>query len=216
MPNRFPVFVCAAAVCCFAQVSTPGDAPAKAKLEGTVVSATTGAPLKKAIVTLEPESTPDNVVFSVTTDAEGKFVFEDLEPGDYVIGAERVGYVEQGRWNRSGESGTEFELTAGSERKEFVIKLTPQGMIYGKVIDEDGDPVDEGTWHVLRSGFIDGKRQLKEFMAGQLQADGSFVVGGLAPGKYFLSVDGGDWSPVEKKRPGRKGAPEEGRVTTYF
>ena len=101
----------------------------KCRLEGTVVSSTTGAPLRKVTVTLEDGKND----LTATTTAEGKFKFETLEPADYTIKAERVGYLEG--------PDTVLTLQPAEVKKDFVLKLTPQAVISGRVLDEDGDPV---------------------------------------------------------------------------
>src|SRR6202043_3283986 len=50
----------------------------------------------------------------------------------------------------------------------------------------------------------------------QVQADGTFVIGSLAAGRYYLSATDNRGNYMDDaERPGRKG-PEEGYVTTYF
>ena len=62
-------------------------------LEGKVLSLS-GEPLRKA--TLHLRAAPGSSAnYSVSSDATGKFVFDDIEPGRYSLSAERTGYVPQ-------------------------------------------------------------------------------------------------------------------------
>src|SRR5581483_8738907 len=74
----------------------------KAAVEGRVVNAATGAPLKKAVVSLEVFSpgrgmngSPSVTGPSATTDAEGRFRLEQVDPGTYFLNARRNGYLGQ-------------------------------------------------------------------------------------------------------------------------
>jgi hypothetical protein len=118
-----------------------------ARIEGQIVSATTGEPLKKASVRLNPnfQPTPNGptpTAYAIATEADGKFVFNDISPGTYTLSATRTGFVAQSYGSRTpGMNPTPLKLDAGQEMKGIAIKLTPQAMIYGRVVDEDGEPM---------------------------------------------------------------------------
>src|SRR4051794_31943754 len=103
-------------------------------VRGSVVSAT-GEPLKKAEVTLRAQGR-GGTGYSTTTDANGSFTFASVEPGTYAAIAQRNGYVSGDLTRRSLNTVT---VTAGQEASSVVLKLTPQGVITGRVSDEDGD-----------------------------------------------------------------------------
>src|SRR5215470_17193331 len=63
------------------------------RVSGVVVDATTGAPLADAQVSLTSNSTQDSE--GMLTDETGRFEFEDVPPGKYVLSAKRKGYLEQ-------------------------------------------------------------------------------------------------------------------------
>jgi protocatechuate 3,4-dioxygenase beta subunit len=179
---RFTVVLFAFA--CFAQ-STPN-----ASITGRVVSAATGAPLKKAEVWIElfspdparehRDSSPKTV-----TDAEGHFTLAGVEPGDYHLLVQRAGYLDQGYGAAAPQViGPPVSVGPGETLRDLTVKLTPQSLLYGKVVDEDGDAVPGAQLQVYRAI---GKRRLVT-AEGQSQDDGSFVIGNLIPGRYFLSA----------------------------
>lgn len=191
------------AAACYAQPNPPTSA-----ITGRVVNASSGAPLKKASVWLEAFSPSRGVngertvtLPATTTDAEGRFTFDRLEPGDYLLAAKRVGYLDQG-YGASTPQVVGPPLTAkpGETLRDIVIKLTPQSFVYGKVVDEDGDAVTGARVEVLKRGAV-------EVAAAESQDDGSFVIGNLMPGRYFLRAD---IAPADAE-PGR-----ERHVATYF
>jgi hypothetical protein len=177
------------AAVCFAQ-----PAPENSAITGRVVSAATGAPLKKASVWLEsftPSRGVNNgpTVPPVTTDADGRFTLAGLAPGSYLLLAKRNGYLDQGYGAATPEVvGPPLELAPGEAKRDLVVKLTPQSLLYGKVVDEDGDPVPSAQISVLRVSYAGGHRHLVEAGSGASQDDGSFVVGSLTPGRYYVNA----------------------------
>lgn len=180
-----------------AQVSTPADT-AKGSIEGTVVSATTGLPLRKADVTINFAVSKD--AFGEITDDQGKFSIDGLDPGEYYIQAERFGYLKNDRTRP-------LELSAGEHVKNYVLKLTPQGIIAGVVVDEDGDPVPNATVVVERFATPASARSV--YLESQnVDGEGAFKFTGLKPGRYYLSV--------EPEQPQDRTNAEEALIKTWY
>lgn len=198
---RFTLALLAAA--CFAQ-----PAPEKSAITGRVVNASTGGPLKKAAVWLEAFSATRGVngertvtLPATVTDAEGRFTLDQLPPGDYLLAAKRVGYLDQG-YGASAPLvvGPPLTVKPGETLRDIVIKLTPQSFVYGKVVDEDGDAITGARVEILKRGSV-------EVAAAESQDDGSFVIGNLMPGRYFVRAEA---APLDEE-PGR-----ERHVATYY
>jgi hypothetical protein len=143
----------------------------KCRLEGQVLSLA-GAPLKKAAVRLQfngpqnPSITPVN--YTAASDGEGKFLFEDVTPGTYVLSAQRTGYINQTYGAKSPGAGTgPLKLDSGQVMKGLVFKLVPQGMIFGRVVDDDGDPLPNFSVQTSRWLFVNGKKQLQMMGTGR-------------------------------------------------
>lgn len=177
-----------------ASVCLAQSAPEKSGITGRVLSAATGAPLKKASVWLEEfvparGVTGSPTVPAVTTDAEGRFALEGVAPGSYLLLAKRTGYLDQG-YGASGPDvvGPPVELAPGETKRDLTVKLTPQSLLYGKVVDEDGDPVPNAQIAVSRVSYAGGRRHLVDAGSAASQDDGSFVVGSIMPGRYYLSA----------------------------
>ena len=157
--------------------------------------------------------------YTSTSDAAGHFVFEEVEPGRYTLSAERSGYVRGNYGARSNASvATPLALSAGQKMTGISFKLTPQGIISGRITDEDGDPVTRSQVMVYQSRYQNGRRTLS--MAGNSSntlADGTFQIAGLAAGRYYLSAQDLQMMIVNgpNEQPGRKG-PEDSYVTTYY
>src|SRR5437868_14439660 len=63
----------------------------KCSIEGTVVSSSTGEPLKKAHLTLRPMGQQNAAPYGTTTDNAGHFLIDDVDPGRYSLFAVRNG-----------------------------------------------------------------------------------------------------------------------------
>lgn len=128
----------------------------------------------------------------ISSGAEGKFAFEDLDPGRYSLSAGRTGFVHQSYGARGpNSSGTNLTLASSQEIEDIVFKLVPQGTISGKVVDEDGDPVEGASVGVYRYQYVRGHRQMQPFDWQTVHPDGTFLFAHLAPGRYYLSSDDG-------------------------
>lgn len=191
----------------------------KSRVEGQVLSLA-GTPLKKSTVRLEAASQMNQSNFAnyaAASDKEGKFVFEDVTPGTYILSAERTGYLRRYYGARSTTAGaTQIKLDAGQVMKDVVIKLTPQGMIFGRVVDEDGDPLPWFSVQASHWMFVRGKKELQSAGSQTSQADGTFVLGGLPVGRYYLSAEDQShgWNDRIEQSGNKK--PVESYLKTYF
>ncbi len=166
---------------------TPIPPGATATIEGVVLNAGTGQPLKKAWISLRAaegrESGP-----SVTTDAAGHFVVEDIEPGRYVLRADRNGFVSQAHGQRgASSSGTILTLAPGQTMRDIEFRLLPAAAISGHIYDEDGDPVASARVSAMRLQFRQRQRTLTPAGSATTNDLGEFRIFGLVPGSYYVS-----------------------------
>jgi protocatechuate 3,4-dioxygenase beta subunit len=166
-----------------AQVSDP----APATIEGQVVSASTGQPLRKAKVELfhRGASPLDMDVISGMSDDGGRFKLDNLAPGKYGLSGSRTGYVSESRFNAKSET---IQLGPGQRLGDILIKLTPQGIIAGFVLDEDGDPISPAAVVLYRDRG--SRTQIRLTQAGSTygDAEGHFVITGVTPGRYYVAA----------------------------
>jgi hypothetical protein len=227
------LFLAAAA---FAQ--PPADSK-PATVEGTVVNSVTGAPLRKVDLTLSNgEMSPEAVAmmaqfggsstdtakvstqtFAATTDAAGKFHFDNLAPGSYWLNAKKAGFGDQ-RYRPSGATAGAHEsvrLSSGQELKDLEIRLVPNGAISGRVLDEDGEPFPTAMVSALASTFVHGRRRLMPTDVAQTNNRGEFSLSKLPPGHYVLlaSVPRFDMPGSVAPAPA-DGSPETAYVSTYM
>jgi hypothetical protein len=168
-----------------AQTGAPAVKPEDLCLvEGTVVNSATGEPVKKAKVRLRPFEKQDAPPYTAITDDAGHFFLDDIDPGRYTVSATRTGFIERG-FTRQPMTLT---LLAGRKIGDVVVKLTPQGVIAGQVLDEDGEPVPGAFVQCLRVGYLNGKKQLATANLAPSNDIGEYRLSNLPPGKYYVSA----------------------------
>jgi len=196
-------------IAAFAQ-QQPAPAEKMGTLEGRVVDALTGAPLRKTMLTLRPTGSGQGSVLtgplqqvlgnaigtsssqarrqlSTITDNEGRYSFTVDQPGDFRIGADHTGYV-RGEYGsrRPGAAGKTVAVGAAQRVSGIDIKLTPQGVIAGRVVDEDGDPVERAQVTVTTRLASNAGMLSSTAVTNDL---GEFRLASLAAGKYYLMAN---------------------------
>ncbi len=167
-------------------------APAKGSIEGQVMNLKAGSPLKKAsvqLVTMNAGGRGQGAVRKVAeTDEQGRFAFTGLDAGKYQLSAERQGFLRQnyGARKYSG-GGTPVLVAEGQNVKAIVFQLTPQAVITGKVLDEDGEGVADQPVRALRYVYRGGARQWTTVATAQTTDIGEFRLPNLEPGRYVVS-----------------------------
>ena len=180
-----------------AQIQTPAPTPgartpaedkpkATASVRGRITAADTGRGLRRAQVSISGGDLPQRR--TAATNARGDFEIRDLAPGRYTISAARSGYLsfEYGQ-RRPGERGKSLELSEGEAMTGIDVALPRAGVISGRVIDENGEPVPNVNVWVMRPEFFRGRRRLVPVAVGLRTDDiGQYRATGLSAGEYVL------------------------------
>jgi hypothetical protein len=161
-------------------------------LEGTVLKATDGMPLRRARILLRPaEGRPVPVYTS--TNAEGRFTLAGVAPGRYRLYVERNGFVRQEYGQRAtSRPGVPLSLAAGQKVRDLLFRLVPAGVVTGRVYDEEGEPAANVRIQVMRNSYVNGRKQLRPVGGASTNDLGEYRIFGLAPGRYYLSAVAGD------------------------
>jgi protocatechuate 3,4-dioxygenase beta subunit len=174
-----------------AQTGSSAPAPVtdkdKCTVEGKVVDAADGKPLRKAIVTLFPSERRDSRPMSVGTDADGIFTFKGVDPGRFRLAANRRGYVtQQYGQTATNRPGTMLTLQPGQHVKDILFRLQVSAAVSGRILDEDGEPLANVQVNALRHSYRDGRRTLMPAGFSSSNDLGEYRIFGLAPGEYFI------------------------------
>jgi hypothetical protein len=167
----------------------PADAPASgtALIDGVVVSADLGRPVRRAIVKLSP--VVPGPPRSTTADDAGRFRFEGVAAGQFLLSATKPGYLESTFGQRqpgSGRPGTPLSVSSGQRVERVALPIARGGVLAGTVADDGGEPAFGTEVQAFRFVWQEGERTLR--MQGSVTTDdrGSFRIGALPPGDYLV------------------------------
>jgi hypothetical protein len=165
--------------------------PDGARVEGVVVDMVSGAPVRRAVVQLRSSGSSQTSVespeYAEFTGPDGTFRFDRLPPGSYALSYSRTGYL-QPRIS-TGYSSTAIRATAGETVKGLRYGLIPQSVVSGRVVDEEGDPVEGVQVSLLAFRYAGGMRRLTRLSeTGTTNDRGEYRIARLAAGKYFLQA----------------------------
>jgi len=148
-------------------------------VSGKVVNSVTGQAVKKAVVTLRGGSGQNSYVTG--SDQSGKFQFDNVQPDKYMATAEAEGY--------SGASRTGMKLipvAAQQEVSDVEVRVAPLGIISGKVLDEDGQPLEDASVTAVHYDYSVGAKSLQAIASAQTNDRGEYRMFDVQPGRYYL------------------------------
>ena len=219
----FALFVCAAAQSVAPAPPQPAEETVKPEdrciVEGTVVNSRTGEPLKKAHVNLLRVETKElnPASLGATTDAAGHFVLEEVNPGKYRLTAQRNGFANFAYGSRgAGSPGTQLTLTRARKLKDLVLRMIPQGVVTGRAVDEDGEPLARLQVQFLRPMYMNGRKTLSSNSNAQTDDRGEYRAFGLAPGKYYACAVYDPSGRMMQTPEIRKESSQEGYAPTFY
>jgi hypothetical protein len=173
----------------------PGAEKEKCIVTGRVMNAITGEPVKKAEVHLDyvnrqnPMSGPEG--YGGLADAGGNFRFEGVEAGEYSLSADRPGFLRSRYGSKApNQPGTTLALVPGQQISDLNMAMFPQAVISGRVVDEDGDPI-QARVQVLMLSWRHGKQRVLPRRGTMSNDLGEYRVADLPPGKYYISAQSG-------------------------
>ncbi len=213
----------------FAAVLSAQSQPPAGMIEGQVVSAKTGAPLKRANVHLNgmygrlPSGPGNNappypVRLSKETDEQGKFSFTGLAGGRYTLSVDRQGYLRTNYGSRTfNTSGTPLVLRADQHMRDLIFKLSPQSVIAGKVLDEDGEPMANVQVRAYRNVYRGASKEWVQAGSGQTNDIGEYRIANLEPRQYLVATaeSNSDMSQTFNDEPLPQ-KPETAYASTYY
>jgi carboxypeptidase family protein len=180
-------------------------------LNGRVVGAIKGEGVRKATLILFQSDKPAGQRYSTITGSGGSFAMQDFEPGKYQLTVMKGGYARMQYGARSpGHPGTTLSFDPGQQMRDLVIRLMPQAVITGRVLDEDGEPVAQASLQLFRYAYSRGKRQRQVSDYALTNDLGEYRLFDLAPGRYFLSA-----IPIPEEAQGRSAAGQNYAPTYY-
>ncbi len=190
-PALFPLLF--ATIAC-AQTASRNPPVTKPKTEecgisGMVVKLAGSEPVKTATVRLQSLQDLAHSV-SVVTDVGGRFELKGIDPGLYRLKVSRTGFVTQAYGQRTpNDPGAEIRLRPGQNLRDLLFRLIPWGVIAGRVLDEEGEPLPWAQVSALHEIYSNGKRKLTSEALVPTNDLGEYRLFDLKPGRYFVSAE---------------------------
>jgi hypothetical protein len=152
--------------------------PGQCTVTGSVLNSVTGERLKKADITLRSAASPESV-YTALTDEAGTFSLVARDNDVYELVIRKRGFV---------QTGSSVALPAGQTTSDHLIRLTPQGVIAGRVLNRDGDPIPGVTVQAIRSSSTTGVRRYSVTGSAATNDLGEYRIFGLTPGVYYVAA----------------------------
>jgi hypothetical protein len=152
---------------------------ARYKLEGIVISSTTGEPIPRTYVELSGDAED-----AMLTGADGRFHFEGLPEGRITVFVSKPGFFENIE-----KRPTHSKLPIGPETGPITVTLVPECVIYGHVEDANGEPIENAKVGVIGIKVNQGRKYWHDASDDRTDEKGNFRIAELEAGKYIINVD---------------------------
>jgi hypothetical protein len=164
------------------------------RIAGVVVSKSDGNPLARARITVREVKNPDKLESMVTAE-DGKFEFTGVPAGKYSLRGAKRGFI-TAAYDQHDEHSTAIVTGAGIDTENLVLKLSPDALISGVVLDEAGDPVRNAMVTLYVENHAEGMNQIGTSRGTQTDDLGAFELTDLTSGTYFVAVSAKPWYAV--------------------
>lgn len=164
------------------------------RIAGMVLSKLDGRPLIRARITLRDTKNPQKLQAVITAE-DGRFAFSSVPAGKFSLTGSKRGFL-GAAYDQHDQYSTAIVTGAGLDTENLVLKLSPDAMISGKVLDEFGDPVRQASVHLYQNNHLEGVDQIREVSRAQTNDLGAYEMLRLRPGTYYVSADATPWYAV--------------------
>lgn len=166
----------------------------RGSVSGTVVAGDSGQPVpafQLKLRALRPGGEPiQNGPRKGFRSPEGAFTFADVDPGDYVLEAQRKDYA--------ASLSNKFSVERGKETSGIQVVLNKGGTIKGLVVDPSGAPLSGATVQLNTNNYIYnpvvalfenwGNDEKAQVIRVRTNSDGEFLMKLVVPGTYQIEV----------------------------
>ncbi|MGA9509395.1 MAG: carboxypeptidase-like regulatory domain-containing protein [Candidatus Sulfotelmatobacter sp.] len=164
------------------------------RIAGTVVSKVDGRPLAQARITVREAKDPQKFEFIITSE-NGKFEFNGVPAGKYSLSGAKRGFI-SASYDQHDQYSTAIVTGAGLDTENLLLRLAPDAVIAGKVLDEANDPVRHAAVTLYYDDHSSGVDEIRQFRSAETNDVGEYELTPLIPGTYFLAANGKPWYAV--------------------
>ncbi|HXX27816.1 MAG TPA: carboxypeptidase-like regulatory domain-containing protein [Terriglobales bacterium] len=168
------------------------------RIAGKVVNALVGTPLARARVTIVDTKNQQKTESTVTSEG-GSFEFLGLAAGKYELNGAKRGFI-SAAYEQHERYSTAIVTGAGLDTEHLVLRLAPDALLMGTVLDESGEPVRRATVSLYREDRQAGEERIRKVRTEITDDQGSYEFFPLDSGTYFVSAVATPWYAVHRSR----------------
>jgi 5-hydroxyisourate hydrolase-like protein (transthyretin family) len=163
-------------------------------IAGTVVNSLSGQPVPSVRVAIARvnQSESREISQSVSTGANGRFLFTGLARGKYSMMATARGFSLQ-FFDHHDQYATAIAVGPGLDTSNLVFRLEPDAAIDGIITDDNNEPVQYAVVRLFQRSTDEGVQKTEPLNQSQTDDQGHYHIGHLDPGTYFLAVSARPW-----------------------
>ena len=162
-----------------------GDKSESYELSGTVVNSVTAEPIAHARVQLSAGDGSHRVALA---DNRGHFMFDGLSRGQASVSADKPGFFPQ-RWQYSWPLGATVQI--GPSTPPVLVQLYPQAVIFGRISDASGEPIEGIPVRAIYVGIVNGSKRWTIHASTETDQDGGFRFAYLPFGSFYIAAGPG-------------------------
>jgi hypothetical protein len=163
------------------------------RIAGAVVSAKGANPLARARVMIADAKRRQSMQ-SVVTGDDGRFEFH-VPAGKYSLDGEKRGFI-SASYNQHDQFSTAIVTGAEFDTENLALRLAPNAVLTGKVLDEFGEPVRNAQVSVYRENHFQGVSRIFRYRAAATDDQGRYEVTPLDEGTYFVGAKASPWYAI--------------------
>lgn len=187
------------------------------RIAGMVVNAKGGNTLAHARVTIADAKHRQSIQ-SVITGDDGHFTFQ-VPAGKYSLDGQKRGFIEAS-YNQHDQFSTAIVTGADLDTEHLKLRLEPNAVLTGKVLDEFGEPVRTAQITVYRENHFQGISRIFRERVASTDDQGRYEVTPLEAGTYFVSAKASPWyaihpGPAEGDSPNAPGQVDSSLDVVY-
>lgn len=163
------------------------------RISGTVVNAKVGGPLARARVTIADARNRQSMQSLITGD-DGRFEFH-VPVGKYSLDGAKRGFL-FASYNQHDQFSTAIVTGSDLDTENLLLRLAPNAVLTGRVLDEFGEPVRNAQITVYRENHFQGVSRIVRGGGASTDDQGRYEVSPLDEGTIFVSARAAPWYAV--------------------
>jgi len=179
------------------------------RIAGTVLNAKSGSPLSHASVTVTDATKRENIKIAcrsrcaflqalvqgiVITADDGRFEFH-VPAGKYSLQGAKRGFI-TAYYDQHEEFWTGIVTGSDFDTEKLALRLAPNAVLTGKVLDEFAEPVRGAQIILYREDHSQGVSRISRANGVSTDDQGRYEIMPLAEGTYFVSAKASPWYAV--------------------